>query len=152
MLMSLLLRLTMVAFTLAIIGWIGWSVPGSQDPEPPPASASQQLDARPVEPPPSTTPQTPVPPQERRQERSARRPAGDTLDLNSATEQDLERLPGIGHVLASRIIAYRTAQGAFQDIEQLRRVKGIGRKKFEQIRSLVAVARAGLSKPARKTA
>jgi competence protein ComEA len=42
-------------------------------------------------------------------------------------------------VLAERIVEYRQARGAFRDVEQLRRVKGIGKKKFERIRSLVGV-------------
>jgi competence protein ComEA len=75
-----------------------------------------------------------------------------TLDLNRASRQDFERLPGIGPVLAGRIVEYRAAQGAFDDIEQLRHVKGIGNKKFEQIRPHVAVRRSGVSKPSRKTA
>jgi competence protein ComEA len=72
--------------------------------------------------------------------------------LNRATEQELERLPGIGRVLAARIVEYRVAQGTFSDIEQLRHVKGIGKKKFEQIRAVVTVVPSGVSKPARKTA
>jgi competence ComEA-like helix-hairpin-helix protein len=47
---------------------------------------------------------------------------------------------------------YRTANGPFWDVEQLRRVKGIGKKKFEQIRVHVAVLRPGATKPSRKAA
>jgi competence protein ComEA len=49
-------------------------------------------------------------------------------------------LPGIGAVLAQRMIAYRTSIGRFHAIEELREVKGIGSKKFDRIRPLVTVA------------
>lgn len=63
------------------------------------------------------------------------------VDLNSATVDELESLPGIGTVLAQRVIAYRTSVGRFLAVEDLREVKGIGAKKFEQVKSLVTVAR-----------
>jgi competence protein ComEA len=55
-------------------------------------------------------------------------------------------------VLAGRIVEYRQTRGAFETIDQLRRVKGIGKKKFEQIRSLLRVVPPSASRPARKTA
>ena len=153
MLAALLVRLTMVVLTLAVVFWIGWSLPRSQDTEPLHAAETQPSNVRLVDPEPSMTPQAaPILPPERRQEKSSARHATGSLDLNSATEEDLQRLPGIGHVLAERIVAYRATQGPFRDIEQLRRVKGIGKKKFEEVRSLVAVGRPGVSKPARKAA
>lgn len=63
------------------------------------------------------------------------------VDLNSATVSELESLPGIGVVLAQRVVAHRTSVGRFQAVEDLREVKGIGAKKFDQIKSLVMVAR-----------
>jgi competence protein ComEA len=51
---------------------------------------------------------------------------GGLLDLNSATVTDLDALPGIGPVLAQRIIDHRTAQGPFTSVEQLDDVSGIG--------------------------
>jgi competence protein ComEA len=150
MLAGMLIRLLMVALTLSVVCWIGWSVPGSQVPEPLQAAAPSESTAH--EPPP--TPQPPsalTVPLKPRQDQAGRH-AVITLDLNQATEAELERLPGIGPVLAGRIVEYRTAEGPFQDVEQLRRVKGIGKKKFEQIRPHVAVVRPSASKPSRKTA
>jgi len=69
---------------------------------------------------------------------SARRPDG-TLDLNLATEEDLDELPGIGPVLAARIVAHREAQGGFRSVGALRDVPGIGEKTFQDIAPLVAV-------------
>ena len=60
-----------------------------------------------------------------------------TIDLNLASSATLK---AAGHrpILALRIVEYREARGAFQDVEQLRRVKGIGKKTFDRIRALVA--------------
>ncbi len=68
-----------------------------------------------------------------RQSRSAAAPiagVGKKLDVNSASEAELDSLPGIGPVLAARIIAARP----FASADDLRRVKGIGAKKYENIR------------------
>jgi competence protein ComEA len=62
------------------------------------------------------------------------------LDLNRASADELEALPGVGAVLAQRVIAFRTTAGGFRTIEDLREVKGIGSKKFDRIKSLVTVS------------
>lgn len=61
------------------------------------------------------------------------------LNLNSATARQLETLPGIGPVLAERIVAYRQMKGRFTSIRQLLEVEGIGAKKYEAIKGLVTV-------------
>ena len=65
--------------------------------------------------------------------------ADDRLDLNTATAEDLQELPGIGKVIAQRIIDYRDLCGRFLDPEQLMEVDGIGEAKYEKIRDLVTV-------------
>jgi competence protein ComEA len=65
--------------------------------------------------------------------------AGALLNLNTATPDDLDALPGIGPVLADRIVEWRTAHGAFGTVDQLREVSGIGARKLDSIRSLVTV-------------
>ncbi len=65
--------------------------------------------------------------------------ADDRLDLNTATAEDLQELPGIGEVIAQRIIDYRDLCGRFLDPEQLMEVDGIGEAKYEKIRDLVTV-------------
>jgi competence protein ComEA len=62
------------------------------------------------------------------------------LDLNRAKAGELEALPGIGAVLAQRVIAVRESLGGFRKIEDLREVKGIGAKKFDQLKLLVTVS------------
>jgi competence protein ComEA len=61
------------------------------------------------------------------------------LDLNRATDKDFDALPGVGPKLAERIMKYRQSVGIFHSLDELRAVKGIGKKKFEQIRPLVTV-------------
>ncbi len=65
--------------------------------------------------------------------------AGAPIDLNTATEADLDTLPGIGPALAQRIIDYRTQHGAFRSVDELRNVSGIGDAKFAEIKDLVTV-------------
>lgn len=64
---------------------------------------------------------------------------GKPLNLNVATFQDLESLPGIGPSLAARIIDDRAKNGRFKRIDDLDRVKGIGPKLLERIRPFVTV-------------
>jgi len=61
------------------------------------------------------------------------------INLNAATLDQLETLPGIGRKTAERIIEYRTKSGGFKRIEDLMNVKGIGEKSFLKLKPLVAV-------------
>lgn len=61
------------------------------------------------------------------------------LNLNRATAKELEKLPGIGPVLASRIIEYRKINGNFQSIDDLRKVQGIGASTLEKFKSKIRV-------------
>lgn len=63
-----------------------------------------------------------------------KRPAPQSIALNSANTTELQQLPGIGPKTAQAIIAYRETHGAFSEISELTKVKGIGPKKWEQIR------------------
>lgn len=66
-------------------------------------------------------------------------PAATVLDLNTATAEQLEQLPGVGEVLAARIAEFRTANGGFTSVGQLQEVPGIGPRKYAEIREKVRV-------------
>jgi competence protein ComEA len=61
------------------------------------------------------------------------------IDINRATQAELESLPGIGPVTAQKIIDYRQTHGPFKDIEEIMDVKGIGPATFEKIKDLITV-------------
>ena len=61
------------------------------------------------------------------------------VNINTATQNDLESLPGIGESIASRIIEYREQNGKFEKIEDLQNVKGIGDAKFANIKEQIVV-------------
>ena len=61
------------------------------------------------------------------------------IDLNTAAERELTALPGIGQVLAQRILRYREANGPFRAVEELLNVEGIGEKRIEAIWDLVTI-------------
>lgn len=63
----------------------------------------------------------------------------ETIDLNSATADQLEQLPGIGPVTAAAIIAWRDANGPFTSVDQLGEVDGIGSARLEKLRDQVFV-------------
>lgn len=68
-------------------------------------------------------------------------PAGPSpmIDLNSATLEQLDSLPGVGAVTAQRILEWRTTHGRFRSVDQLREVSGIGEAKFAKLKDLVRV-------------
>lgn len=63
-----------------------------------------------------------------------------TINLNTATVDELDRLPGVGPTKAAAIAAFREKHGAFKRIDDLDRVKGFGRKLIMRIRPFVALA------------
>jgi competence protein ComEA len=159
MLYSLVVKLGMLAATIGVVFWIGWQVPDAPsnntasvddskiaaalspvtvNAEP---DLSSQVDQKPIAVESETT-------------RSGNVTGGtathQVVDLNRATAQELESLPGIGAVLAERVIAYRKSVGRFRTVEGLREVAGIGAKKFDRLKPLVTVAAAETKNKAEK--
>lgn len=60
-----------------------------------------------------------------------------SININTATSQQLQKLPGIGETIANRIIAYRNSKGKFEKIEDLKNVSGIGEAKFNNIKDYI---------------
>lgn len=61
------------------------------------------------------------------------------IDINHASESELQRLSGVGQAIAKRIIEYRNSHGSFSRVEDLLNVRGIGAAKLEQIRTQVVI-------------
>lgn len=61
------------------------------------------------------------------------------VDLNTATYNDLVKLPGIGPVMAKRLLEFRATNGGFKRLQDLRKVKGIGAKTYEKLAPLLVV-------------
>jgi competence protein ComEA len=61
------------------------------------------------------------------------------VNINTASQAELESLPAIGPSLAQKIIAYRQANGPFQSIEEIMEVSGIGQKTFDLIKDLITI-------------
>lgn len=65
--------------------------------------------------------------------------AGSKVNINTASQADLEGLPRIGPKIAREIVDFRTKNGAFKKIEEIMKVKGIGEKLFNQLKDLITV-------------
>ena len=65
---------------------------------------------------------------------------GGLLDVNTATAEELETLPGIGEKLAAAIVSYREENGPFESVWMLESVSGIGKGKLEAIAPYVCVS------------
>ena len=61
------------------------------------------------------------------------------VNINTADEKELDKLPGVGPAMAKRIVEYRTENGAFQAPEEIKRVKGIGDAKYEKMKDKIAL-------------
>jgi len=63
----------------------------------------------------------------------------DKVNINTATAEELDALPGVGPSIAQRIIEYRTTNGPFQSIEDIKNVRGIGDATFEKLKDKITV-------------
>ncbi|WP_296647284.1 helix-hairpin-helix domain-containing protein [Romboutsia sp. 13368] len=63
----------------------------------------------------------------------------DLININKATIQELDALPGIGEATANKIINYREENGEFKSVDEIKNVNGIGDKKYEELKSLISI-------------
>ena len=61
------------------------------------------------------------------------------ININTATLEELDKLPGVGEATANKIISHREENGQFKNIEDIKNVNGIGDKKFENMKELICV-------------
>ena len=61
------------------------------------------------------------------------------ININNATQSQLETLPGIGPSIAIKIINYRNEHGKFKSINDIKNVNGIGENKFNNIKNLITI-------------
>ena len=122
MLRSLLVKFAMLAATVAAVLWIGWPAPKEE-------TSKAQPDQPMVVQVPATSPVSAVSPVK----------AVSKVNLNRASADELQTLPGVGPVLAQRMVDWRKAHGRYRTVDELQEVKGIGKKRLEQLRPLVTV-------------
>ena len=65
--------------------------------------------------------------------------AGGKVNINTANEEELSALPGIGPVIAERIIEYRDKNGPFKSTEEITKIKGVGDKTFQKLKDFIAI-------------
>lgn len=65
--------------------------------------------------------------------------SNDLININTATKEELDTLPGIGPATAEKILNYRQEHGNFQSIEDLKNVKGIGEAKFNKLQDKISI-------------
>lgn len=61
------------------------------------------------------------------------------ININTATIEELDKLPGVGEATANKIVNHRSESGEFKSIEEIKNVNGIGDKKFEEMKNLICV-------------
>jgi competence ComEA-like helix-hairpin-helix protein len=79
---------------------------------------------------------------------SKKKPPATPLDLNTATAEQLEQLPGIGPTAAQAIINFRVKSGRFQRVEDLLAIRGISQRKLDELRPYITVNRPTPKSPA----
>ena len=75
--------------------------------------------------------------------RAAKNQPSRQIDINKATAVELTAIPGVGSVIAQRIVEFRDKQGRFRRVEDLMKIRGIGEKSFQKIRPYVKVEKSG---------
>src|SRR6202047_1994274 len=82
---------------------------------------------------------------------ATKKPQLKPININSASAEELQQVPGIGPVTADKILQMRKSYGAFKSVDDLLVVKGLGKKRLEKMRKYLTVSKAAASKGASQT-
>jgi comEA protein len=77
-----------------------------------------------------------------------KKPPASPVNLNTATSEQLQQVPGIGPSTADKILQMRKSYGAFKSVDDLLAVRGIGPKRLEKMRKYLVVAKTSTARPA----
>jgi competence ComEA-like helix-hairpin-helix protein len=128
----------MVLLLVVITAGIGLGVGHWRRAHPEMAARLERFD-RAVTPSPPTVDELPLAQPPRRAAPPKSAPPAQPVDVNRASEEELRALPGIGSVLASRIVEARERDGPFSSLDDLRRVRGLGRAKLDKLTTAIAL-------------
>src|SRR5207302_4188144 len=80
-----------------------------------------------------------------------KKPPAKPVNINTATSEELQQVPGIGPATAEKILTMRKSYGAFKSVDDLLAIKGLGKKRLEKMRKYLTVGKASASKQLPKT-
>jgi competence ComEA-like helix-hairpin-helix protein len=82
---------------------------------------------------------------------AAKKPPLKPVNINTASSEELQQVPGIGPVTAEKILQMRKSYGAFKSVDDLLAVKGLGKKRLEKMRKYLTVSKASASRQPPRT-
>ncbi|SRR6266851_2868442 len=77
---------------------------------------------------------------------TTKKPPLKPININTATSEELQQVPGIGPVTADKILQMRKSYGAFKSVDDLLAIKGLGKKRLEKMRKYLTVSKASATK------
>jgi len=77
---------------------------------------------------------------------ATKKPPLKPININTATSEELQQVPGIGPVTADKILQMRKSYGAFKSVDDLLAVKGLGKKRLDKMRKYLTVGKASATK------
>ena len=80
-----------------------------------------------------------------------KKPPAKPVNINTATSEELQQVPGIGPATAEKILQMRKSYGAFKSVDDLLAIRGLGAKRLEKMRKYLTVGKPALTKPAAPT-
>lgn len=79
---------------------------------------------------------------------TTKKPPLKPVNINTATSEELQQVPGIGPATADKILQMRKSYGAFKSVDDLLAIRGIGKKRLDKMRKYLTVGKAAVPKPA----